>query len=175
MSGSMMGVGGTTVGALQLIGSDLSVSVSFVIARELLEGAAEVQMADDELIACVLGLSIVFTAIENAVTIRLEEEAESEAESKIADGSLSPSDKKGFVSEAAEDARAKLSKRHSGLDFVKVLVGIARQIAFSITIQLLASSARAREPSRAVRLLTLIGLVVFFLFVQSNGSRNRII
>ena len=174
------------MGALQLIGSDLSVSVSFVIARELLEGAAEVQMADDELIACVLGLSIVFTAIENAVTIRLEErsrssverieaEAEAEAESKVADGSLSPSDKKGFVSEAAEDARAKLSKRHSGLDFVKVLVGIARQIAFSITIQLLASSARAREPSRAVRLLTLIGLVVFFLFVQSNGSRNRII
>ena len=43
------GVGGTTFGALSSIGSDLSVSVSFNIARELLSAAGDEQLSEDEL------------------------------------------------------------------------------------------------------------------------------
>ena len=47
------GTGGTTFSLLSSIGSDLSVSVSFNIARELLEGANDLQMGEDELIGLV--------------------------------------------------------------------------------------------------------------------------
>ena len=168
--------------ALSTIGSDLSVSVSFVIAREMLEGATEAQMTDDELIAIVLGLSIVFTAIESSVQTRLSERAsvflkhaERDAKAQAEALGLGGDKELAFVGNAVRDTKQLVSMRHSALDFAHLLLSIARQIAFSITIQLLAASARAREPSRAVRILTLLGLVVFFLFVQSNGSKTRLL
>ena len=57
------GVGGTTFGTLSSIGSDLSVSVSFNIANELLEAAHDEQLSEDELISLVLGFAIIFSAI----------------------------------------------------------------------------------------------------------------
>ena len=58
------GVGGTTFGALSSIGSDLSVSVSFNIASELLSAANDEQLSEDELIGLVLGFTIVFSALQ---------------------------------------------------------------------------------------------------------------
>ena len=48
------GVGGTTFGTLSSIGSDLSVSVSFNIAHELLDAAEDEQLAADELRALLI-------------------------------------------------------------------------------------------------------------------------
>ena len=58
------GVGGTAFGALSSIGSDLSVSVSFNIARELLDAAHDEQISEDELIGLVLGFAIILSALQ---------------------------------------------------------------------------------------------------------------
>ena len=66
------GVGGTTFGALSSIGSDLSVSVSFNIARELLDAANDEQISEDELIGLVLGFTVVFAALQARLSTTLE-------------------------------------------------------------------------------------------------------
>ena len=50
-------------GALAGLGSDLAFTISFAISRELLDGAAEAGMSQDELISIVLALGIVFAAL----------------------------------------------------------------------------------------------------------------
>ena len=169
MSGSALG--GTTVSALSSLGSDLSVSVSFTIARELLEGAQEASISEDELVGIVLSVSIIFTAIENLIGSRLRnnlEKAVAKAEKMQRQKNVSESE----VVSAAKEEKKKLLSQKSGLDFLQNLVSIARQVSFAIAIQLLAASARAKEPSRTVRILSLISLVIFFLFVSSNGQRR---
>lgn len=62
------------------------------------------------------------------------------------------------------------------LAFVNLLVDIARRISVSICVQLLAANVRARQPQRAVRILSLCAVAIFFLFLErtsSLGQRDR--
>ena len=61
----LVGAGGTSLGALTSIGSDLSVSVSFQVASELLDAAQETDMREDELVGLVLGVAIALSALKN--------------------------------------------------------------------------------------------------------------
>lgn len=153
--------------ALSSLGSDLSVSVSFTIARELLEGADEASISDDELVGIVLSISIVLTAVENMIGARIQHNLDKSEEMQRR---AITSQRK--VSAAAEEELKRRVPPKSGLDFLQKLISIARQVSFSIAIQLLAAAARAKEPSRTVRILSLISLVIFFLFVSSNGQRR---
>ena len=146
------GVGGTTFGTLSSIGSDLSVSVSFNIANELLLAANDEQLSEDELIGLVLGFTVVFAAVQARLALMLAKRRErAEAGSK-------------------EELR-ELKDPHSMLDFAYLLVSIAQRIGVAISVQLLAQSVRTQQPSRLVRVVSLVGLATFFVFVESLTNR----
>ena len=140
--------------ALAGLGSDLAFTISFAIARELLDGAREAQISDEELIAVLLGLSVVFAALPDSFSAAYTEFAK----------------KRWF--------RLKLplekSETTSGLlAFVNLLVDIARRISVSICVQLLAANVRARQLQRAIRILSLLAVAVFFLFLERTSSLGQ--
>jgi len=189
------GVGGTTFGALSSIGSDLSVSVSFNIARELLSAANDEQINEDELIGLVLGFTIVFAALQARLStmlerrkVRLVTDAKSAARRRVvslrAQLAVASGDnalllqkvtdefEQSFVSAAGRDALDKLMDRRSILDFVYLIVSICQRITVAISVQLLAASVKAQQPSRLVRTVSLVGLAAFFVFVESVTHRT---
>ena len=145
---------GPTSVALGALGSDLAFSVSFGIARELLDGARDAQISDEELIAVLLGLSVVFAALPDSFSAAYAELAK-----KRWFGLSLPSG----TSEATSGLLA----------FVNLLVDIARRISVSICVQLLAANVRARQPQRAVRVLSLLAVAIFFLFLERTSSLGQ--
>ena len=184
-------MGGTTFGTLSSIGSDLSVSVSFNIANELLDAANDAQLGQDELIALVVGFTIVFSALQarmeallrarrRLVVTRARAEAGGMlAELRAAREQSEPAhalplwgkQDELYIKEAERSALAKLQDRRSALDFGALIVSICQRIFLAISIQLLAASVRTQQPSRLVRTISLVGLAVFFVFVESLTHR----
>jgi hypothetical protein len=177
---ALTGAGGTATNALASIGSDLSVSVSFQVAIELVDASREVQMQDAELIGIVLGLSVVFSALLSLLTFRREENkksslltTESRARKEAAkDGVVAPDAVERYVKQcvALEDKR--FEEERSLTDFSILLVQISARISFSLTVQLLATSARSRQSSRVVRVLSLIGLSIFFTWIHASADKR---
>lgn len=194
------GIGGTTFSTLSSVGSDLSISVSFSIASELLATANELQVKEDELIGVVLGFTVVMAAVEarllalirsrRATLVKsVREQALSEVqelrESSVDIPSLSLSSKQdastrlklneklldAFVDSAVRAATERAETRRSLLDFAHLLVSIASRIGLAISIQLLAASVRAQQPSRLVRVISLTSLAAFFVFVEALAGR----
>lgn len=128
--------------ALTSLGADLSVSISFVVANELVAGARELQVGDDELVAMLVAFVVVISSAQRGL------------KSISGDGDENSSHRRGM------------------LDFVLLLLSIAQRIGLSIAVQLLAMSVRATAPSRLARVLTLLSAVVFFLFFESATSRR---
>lgn len=56
------------------------------------------------------------------------------------------------------------------LQFVSLLVDISKRIAVSLTVQLLAANVRAKQPNRVVRIVSLLSVAVFFLFLEASSS-----
>jgi hypothetical protein len=179
------GVGGTTFGTLSSIGSDLSVSVSFNIAHELLDAAEDEQLAADELISLVLGFAIICTAVQSRLNKALADRRKSAIESarrKAKDGveaikklhgdAVGDIITEGFVHAAEHAAVSELATKRSGLDFLALVVNIMQRILVAISVQLLAASVRAQQESRLVRTVSLIGLAIFFVFVESLTTRQ---
>ena len=130
-----------TAAALGSLGSDLAFSVSFGIGRELLDAAHEAQLSEDALVVVVLVLSIVLAAVPRTVKV-----ASRELRRRAWLGKPTPKTAEG-----------------SGLaSFAALLVDIARRIAISISVQLLAANVRAKQPNRAVRIVSLLSVAVFF-------------
>ncbi len=179
------GVGGTTFGTLSSIGSDLSVSVSFNIAHELLDAAEDEQLAADELISLVLGFAIICTAVQSRLNKALDDRrasaiasARKRAHADVASikerlgpeiGTLFD---EGFMRAAEQAAVNELATKRSGLDFLALVVNILQRILVAISVQLLAASVRAQQQSRLVRTVSLIGLAIFFVFVESLTTRH---
>jgi hypothetical protein len=136
-----------TSAALAGIGADLSVSVSFVIANELVAAAREQQVGDDELVAMLV--AFVFTATSLRVGVER-------------------------LSRAMSSGKASTTARRGVLEFALLLLSIAQRIGLSLCVQVLAFSVRSNEPSRAVRITTLLAAVVFFVFFESLSHRGRV-
>ena len=179
------GVGGTTFGMLSSIGSDLSVSVSFNIASELLAAANDEQIAADELISLVLGFAIIFSAVQARLNKTLGdrrksvvEQARSKARTRVSElkklhgDALGGLFSEGFVHAAEHAAVSELATKRSGLDFLALVVNILQRILVAISVQLLAASVRSQQESRLVRTVSLIGLAIFFVFVESLTTRH---
>jgi hypothetical protein len=179
------GVGGTTFGMLSSIGSDLSVSVSFNIASELLDAAKDEQIAPDELISLVLGFAIIFSAVQARLNKALDdrrksvlERARSKARERVSELKKLHGDALGglfteaFVHAAEHAAVSELATKRSGLDFLALVVNILQRIFVAISVQLLAASVRSQQDSRLVRTVSLIGLAIFFVFVESLTTRH---
>ena len=187
MSGQqLVGAGGTSLGALTSIGSDLSVSVSFQVASELLDAAGETDMREDELVGLVLGVAIALSALKKLLVYTREERRRSvlEGVEKLAeeqflrrgDEKLLTGEEKKHLDECVHTAKlreeTRLRSERSLLDFTLLFMSIATRIAFAVTVQLLAASARARQGSRGARILSLMGLAAFFVFVESSAERR---
>ena len=181
----MGGVGGTTFDMLSSIGSDLSVSVSFNIARELLDAAEDEQLAADELISLVMGFAIILTAVKSRLNKALDDRRASaiEAARKRAHADVASVRERlgseigklfdeGFMQAAEQAAVNELATKRSGLDFLALVVNILQRILVAISVQLLAASVRAQQQSRLVRTVSLIGLAIFFVFVESLTNRH---
>lgn len=139
--------------ALGSLGSDLAFSVSFGIGRELMDAANEAGLAEDELVAAVLALSIVFIALPRTVKLLTEEAGKWCTSARIIP--------KGHVVTSTESGL---------LAFAAVLVDIARRIAISLSVQLLAANVRAKQPDRTVRVVSLLSVAVFFLFLEATSN-----
>jgi len=62
-------------------------------------------------------------------------------------------------------------QRKSGvLEFATLLVGMAQRIALSICVQLLSSNVRSRQPLRSVRVVSLLAVAIFFLFLENTSA-----
>jgi len=171
------------------------VSVSFNIARELLSAANDEQINEDELIGLVLGFTIVFAALQARLSteldrrrVRLVADAKQAARDRVmslraqltvAGGEngvllqrVTEEFEESFVNEAGRVAVEKLADRRSILDFLFLLVSICQRITVAISVQLLAASVKAQQPSRLVRTVSLVGLATFFVFVESLTHRT---
>lgn len=144
----------STADALSAMGNDLAFSVSFAIANELLNAAKEAHLTEEELISMVLGLSVLLAALPASIT-----GVRSELKARF-------SQRSGEKKESAD-----VDTKASGLlDFLLLLLEMAQRISVSICVQLLASNARTRQPLRSVRVVTLLAVAIFFLFLESTSS-----
>ena len=147
---------------LSSLGADLTFSVSWSVARELLDGASDSQLGEDELIAIVLGLSVVLTALPKALVSASREVPKLWRWARNA-------------RPAPASAAPKGPAEGSGLlAFLAVFVSIAQRISISLVVQLLAANVRTRQPLRSVRILTLLSVAVFFLFLESTATVGRV-
>ena len=137
-----MSAGATTLNA---VGSDLAFSISFTIAADLRRTAEETGVSEYELVTLMLLLSITFTTLPV-----LGEEIVSRA-SFFCTG-------------------VGAQHMHALFGFLDLLVSIARRIALSLMIQLVANAAIAQPVSRVARVLSLLSVATFFLFLQGSAS-----
>ena len=171
------GIGGTAATALSSIGSDLSVSISFQVASELVAGASESQLKDDELVAVVLAIAILLSAARSTLgfvrTERSRKFAAEVRERAVREWTPStgmPRDE--FVAACEAKEKARFASERTLLDFAVLFTSISSRIALSTTVQLLASAARGRQTSRSARVLTLISLSVFFVWLESSATAS---
>jgi len=151
----MAGSAAITSGALSNLGADLSVSISFSVANEFIGAARDSQMGDDELVAVLVTTVVVVTSAKRLVD-RLSKWIASGAAKKADDGTLAPHDE----------------EQRGLLEFISLMLSIAQRIALSISVQVLAYSVKVNQPSRIVRVTTLLGVVVFFVFFESAATRR---
>jgi hypothetical protein len=171
--------------ALTSLGSDLAFSVSYAIASELRLSAADSGVSDHNLIAAVLVFSIVLSALPAsihqgarlarrewpAVRQRLAQSAPSLL--RVVEyvlGRTPPTNVAVGVGVGVGEPTRVATKNASLVEFVELLVSIARRIAMSLLVQLVAATAVARQPLRLSRILSLLSVAVFFLFLQSGAS-----
>jgi hypothetical protein len=152
----MAGSGAITSGALSNLGADLSVSISFSVANEFIGAARDSQMGDDELVAVLVTIVVVVTSAKRLVD-RLSKWIASGAAKKAGDGA---------PLQHGEEQRGLL-------EFISLMLSIAQRIALSISVQVLAYSVKVNQPSRMVRVTTLLGVVVFFVFFESAATRRN--
>lgn len=134
-------------GAIDYIASDLSFTISYSIARELLDMAQEADMTDDALVAFIIVVGIVLNTVPRTFTMA----------------------QRMLTSRTRRDI-ANDFKKKSVLAFLVRFLKIAERIVFSITIQLIAGSARSEQPVRAQRVLTLASVSLFFMFLEQTST-----
>lgn len=148
-----------TSSALSNLGADLSVSISFSVANEFIGAAREAQMGDDELVAVLVTVVVVVTSIKRLVD-------------KASRWIASNAGKKDDGDAADDDTAASEEQQRGLLEFISLMLSIAQRITLSISVQVLAYSVKTNQPSRLVRVTTLLGVVVFFVFFESAATRR---
>lgn len=141
--------------------------MSFQVALELVAGAEEASLKDDELVGAVLAVAVLLAALKSTlVFMRSERHLKFEAQvRKRVASSWNPEQgpKKEYVERRTAEELDKSASERSLLDFAILFVSIAARIALSTTVQLLASAARGRQTTRAARVITLVSLSLFFV------------
>ena len=157
----LVGNSPTASDALSALGGDLTLSISFAVARELLDSAQEMQIGEAEMIAIVLTVSIVLSALPNALWLARTEVAAAWQVSRGRQARIAPDP---------------LATNRSGLlAFLALFVKVAQRIVMSICVQLIAANVHVTQPLRSVRIFTLMGVAVFFVFLESTATLGRVV
>lgn len=157
-----------TTAALSSLGSDLSFSISFLAANELVEAAKEGQLADAELVAVMLFVVVVVSVLKGVVSRRVADALK--RRTVRINGEIAPD-----VNESERDSLVQTALREQSkslLEFVLLLLLVVQRITLSLTVQVVAVSVRSTSASRAVRVISLLSLVLFFLFLDSSTGRR---
>lgn len=157
----LVGNSPTASDALSALGGDLTLSISFAVARELLDAAKEAQIGEAELIGIVLTVSIVLSALPNALWLARTEVAAAWA--------VSRGRRPRFTPDPTDADRSGL------LAFLALFVKVAQRIVMSICVQLIAANVHVTQPLRTVRVFTLMGVAVFFVFLESTATLGRVV
>jgi hypothetical protein len=157
--------------ALTALGSDLTFSVSFTIAAELRLSAVDAGFSEHELIGIVLVLSIVLSAL--PLSLRRGARIVADAWVRV----VRPRVHRAVPSFAVlvdwflvAPANPKEAHSPSIMQFFELLLGIARRISMSLLVQLVAATAVSKQTLRLSRILSLLSVAIFFLFLQSGAS-----
>ncbi len=156
----LVGNAPTASDALSALGGDLTLSISFAVARELLDAGKDSGIGEAELIGVVLTTSIVLSALPNALWLARTEVA-----------ALWEVLNKRVPSHRPDPSAA---DRSGLLAFLALFVKIAQRITMQICVQLIAANVRVTQPLRTVRVLTLMGVAVFFVFLESTATLGRV-
>lgn len=158
MTSSLLGSGGAT-DALSSLGGDLTFAISWAVANELLAAARDAQLGEAELVGVVLFSSICLSALPKALLLTRVETSRAIAIY--------------YNQDPPSYASVKVSS--SGLfAFLGVFLRISQRISLSVCVQLLTANVQATQPLRAVRVLTMLGTAVFFLFLESTATLGRV-
>lgn len=163
-----------TTAALSNLGSDLSVSISFSVANEFIEAARDAQLGDDELVAVLLVIVVAVTSIKGFVD-RQAADAREISHKRIRASAKAEATSSLNASEFEEHVASAIALADNSrglLEFASLMLSITQRITLSISVQVLAYSVKANQPSRIVRVTTLLGVVVFFVFFESAATRR---
>ena len=171
--------------ALNALGSDLAFSVSFTIAAELRLSAVSAGLSEHELIALVLVLSVVLSALPLSLRrgARLVHEAWPPIRARhvvrrpravgFVDWALSYNHPANSTPpDCAEESEGVVHAARSTaslFQFLELLFSIARRIAMSLLVQLVAATAVSKQTLRITRVLSLFSVAVFFIFLQNSA------
>lgn len=151
--------------ALGSLGADLAFSVSYSIASELLSSANEAGLSEEELIGIVLTLAVVLGALPSSLAA-VRNEALWRLDPVAAKAAAAEAKRRREAGEAAPP-------RSGLLEFFRLFFSMAQRIAVSVCVQLVASNVRTRQPLRSVRIVSLLGVSIFFLFLESTSAVGR--
>lgn len=157
----LVGNSPTASDALSSLGGDLTLSIAFAVARELLDAAKESQLGEAELIGIVLTVSIVLSALPNALWLARTEVAAAWSVSR------------GKSPQLRLDPR--VTDQSGLLAFLSLFVKVSQRITMSICVQLIAANVHVTQPLRTVRIFTLMGVAVFFVFLESTATLGRVV
>lgn len=156
----MLGSSPTASDALSALGGDLTLSIAFAVANELLDAARDAELSESELIGIVLSTSIVLSALPNLLWLARTEIVVLYATLK----------NPGRVPTRPDAKDIEVSGL---LAFFALFVRVAQRISMSICVQLIAANVHVQQPLRAVRVITLLGVAVFFVFLQSTATFGK--
>lgn len=145
--------------SLSSLGSDLSFTISFSISKELLDAARDAGISHEELVAIVLGVGVVFTALPRTLGV-LWKELWPVITVSLPFGMSRTGD-------TGEEARGSL------LEFIGILAALVKRISASVAVQLLAATVVSKQPLRSVRITLLLGVVAYFLFLSESSSFGK--
>jgi hypothetical protein len=163
---------------LQLLSGDLAFAVGYSIAQELIELAQEAQIGTEELVVCVLAVTLLLNStsqigglVGNAFSAALQFLSPVLG---TALGLLRSTSRTNLSFKImAPNKRESTPSNSKLLLFGRQFLSLAKRLSQSIALQLLSSTARADSSSRAVRIVSLLSVTVFFVFVQTTSNFNK--
>ena len=137
----------TASAAIDYVASDLSFSIAYQVALELLGASREGDISDEVLVAYVIALGILVNTIP-----------------RTALGAYR------FLTGITPREALRSMRPNGALAFLVRFLRVIERILLSIIIQLIASSARAGQSVRLQRILSLLSTSLFFTCLETSGQ-----
>lgn len=148
----------STTGMLTTLGNDVPLTIAFRIGDELLLVARDAGLDPTELIGVVLLLSIVLSELIEGVLL---------ARAEIAHiWKRRPSQPPVKGTGGVVDSVTPSVSSSSIFAFAAHFVELAQRLSLAVCVQLIAGSVQLEQPVPSVRIVSLLGVAVFFIFVQ---------